>query len=456
MRMTAFEIARLTGGRAMGPDVDVDGASIDSRHVRPGQLFVPLVAERDGHAFIADALAAGAAAYLCSGPPSGGTAIVVEDTAAALAALGAAARGRLPDRVVGITGSVGKTTTKDLLAPVLGRRWRTAANPGSFNNELGVPLTLLGAPEGTEAVVIEMGARGIGHIASLVGLARPTVGVVTTVGVCHTEQFGTVEQVARSKAELVAGLPASGTAVLNAGIPLVAAMAKATSARVLTFGGPPDDGARPVDVTATAITLDGRLRPSFTLHSPWGDADVRLGVHGRHQVTNALAAAAAALACGVAVDDVAGGLAEGTLSKWRMALELAPSGALVINDAYNANPLSMEAALHSLATLDAVRYTAVLGVMAELGDHSAAEHIRVGQLAARLGIRVIAVGTSGYGGEKVDTAQDAAALLGSMGAGDAVLVKGSRAAGLETLAGRLTAAEGTAARVGPTASSQEV
>jgi UDP-N-acetylmuramoyl-tripeptide--D-alanyl-D-alanine ligase len=433
MRLQASEMARAVRGSLVGPDTEVDGATIDSRQGAGGKLFVPVRARRDGHDFIDDALAAGAAAYLTAAPPRGGTAIVVDDTVAALAAAGAAARDLLPDRVVGITGSVGKTSTKDLLAAVLARRWRTAASARSFNNELGVPLTLLDAPGDSEAVVVEMGARGVGHVAALCAVARPTVAVVTTVGKAHTEQFGTVEQVARSKGELVESLPADGMAILNAEVELVASMAARAPGAVVTFG------LASGDVRAGDLRLDAELRPRFRLLSPWGEADVRLAVRGEHQVGNALAAAAAALACGMEPEEVAAGLASAELSPWRMELARSPEGALVLNDSYNANPVSTAAALRSLARLDAARRTAVLGVMAELGAHGPEEHRRTGALAAELGIRLIAVAAPDYGGEQVDDVDAALAALGPVGEGDAVLVKGSRAAGLERLAGKLIA-----------------
>ncbi len=431
MKLQASEMARAVQGSMVGPDAEVDGATIDSREAVGGRLFVPVRARRDGHDFIADALAAGAAAYLTSAPPRGGTAIVVDDTVAALGAAGAAARHLLPDRVVGITGSVGKTSTKDLLAAALARRWRTAASARSFNNELGVPLTLLNAPSDSEAVVVEMGARGEGHVAALCAVARPTVGVVTTVGKAHTEQFGTVERVARSKSELVRSLPADGVAVLNAEVELVAAMAAVAPGMVLTFG------LAAGDVRAAGVRLDPELRGRFRLLSPWGEADVVLGVRGEHQVANALAAAAAALACGMVPEEVAEGLATAELSPWRMELARSPEGALVLNDSYNANPVSTAAALRSLARLDVPRRTAVLGIMAELGPGAPEEHRHIGALAADLGIRVIAVAAPDYGGEQVDDTDAALAALGALGEGDAVLVKGSRAAGLESLAGRL-------------------
>jgi UDP-N-acetylmuramoyl-tripeptide--D-alanyl-D-alanine ligase len=433
MRLQASELARAVDGSLVGPDAQIDGATIDSRQSAGGRLFVPVRARRDGHDFIEDALAAGAAAYLTAAPPRGGTAIVVDDTMAALTSAGGAARDRLPDIVVGITGSVGKTSTKDLLAAVLSRRWRTAASARSFNNELGVPLTLLNAPDDSEAVVVEMGARGVGHVAALCAVARPTIAVVTTVGKAHTEQFGTLEQVAQSKGELVESLPADGVAVLNAEVELVAAMAARAPGMVLTFGTASGD------VRAGGVTLDAELRPRFRLLSPWGEADVRLGVRGEHQVANALAAAAAALACGMGPEEVVVGLESAELSPWRMELARTPEGALVLNDAYNANPVSTAAALRSLARLDAVRRTAVLGVMAELGPDGPEEHRRIGALAAGLGIRLVAVAAPDYGSEQVDDVDAAVAALGPLGEGDAVLVKGSRTAGLERLAERLLA-----------------
>ncbi|MCR8899970.1 UDP-N-acetylmuramoyl-tripeptide--D-alanyl-D-alanine ligase, partial [Gordonia sp. GONU] len=313
MHFLASEIAASVGGELIGPDVQVDGASIDSRSVRPGQLFVPIVAERDGHDFIPAALESGAAAYFTSqDEATRGTAIRVPDTALALADLGRAVRRRIPDRVVGITGSVGKTSTKDLLAGVLQTTYRTAASEKSFNNELGLPLTLAGAADDVEAVVLEMGARGIGHIDLLCSIARPTVGVITRVEGVHLELFGDIESVARAKGELVESLPADGIAVLNADHRYVAAMADRTSARVLRYGLSPD-----ADVYASDIVVDDELRASFRLHTPWGSTDVRLGARGEHQVPNALAAAAAGGGLGVAIEDIATGLSAAGLSRLR-------------------------------------------------------------------------------------------------------------------------------------------
>ncbi|MBW3547755.1 MAG: UDP-N-acetylmuramoyl-tripeptide--D-alanyl-D-alanine ligase [Actinobacteria bacterium] len=435
MRFRASEVAAAVGGRLAGPDVDVDGAAIDSRLVTGGELFVPVVAGRDGHDFVTAALDAGAAAYLTARGPVGGTAVVVDDTGAALAALGRAARARLPERVVAVTGSVGKTSVKDLAAAILGRRGPIAASARSFNNELGVPLTLAGAPDEAWAAVVEMGSRGRGDLRQLCSIARPTVGVVTVVAPVHTETFGTVDDVARAKAELVEALPADGTAVLNADDARVRAMAEVTAAAVVTFGTTGD-----ADVSAGAVELDGQLRASFRLRCSAGEADVRLEVPGRHQIGNALAATAAALAAGATLDDVVGGLEGARLSEWRMALGRSPAGAVVLNDAYNANPTSTGAALRALAELDAERRVAVLGTMAELGETSADEHRAVAALAADLGIRVVAVAEPAYGTELVDDMDAAIAALGPLGHGDAVLVKGSRVARLERLAARLLGA----------------
>jgi UDP-N-acetylmuramoyl-tripeptide--D-alanyl-D-alanine ligase len=450
MRLRVAEIAAATGGHLVGPDVTVDGASIDSRDLAPGALFVPIVDARDGHDFVTGAVARGAAAYLTARPaPEPGaeaaTAIVVADTAAALLAVGRLARTRLdggarPATVVGITGSVGKTTTKDLLAAALATTLRTAASLRSFNNELGVPLTLVNAPDDTEAVVVEMGARGRGHIALLCSIAHPTIAVVTAVEMVHTELFGSLDEVAEAKGELVEALPTDGAAVLNGDNPRVAAMATRTTARVLTFGRGDHPGG--VDLWAEDVTLDDDLRPRFVLHSPWGRAPLHLAVRGRHNVANALAAAGAALLAGVPLDGLARGLEHADLSAGRMDLRRALSGALVLDDAYNAGPASVTAALHALVALGRPRSTAVLGVMAELGPEGPAAHRALAEEADRLGVRVIAVDAPDYGptAEHVIDRDAALARLradGGPDGDDAVLVKGSRVAGLEAVAAAL-------------------
>ena len=443
VRFALSDVAGIVGGELLGADVAVEGVSTDSRTLTAGELFVPLIAERDGHEFIVAAIEAGAAACLTRGDRLGDLhrrgvpLVVVTDTGTALGALGAAARARFGGRVVAITGSVGKTSTKDLLVATLGGVGTVHASPASFNNAIGVPLTLLGAT-GTEwALVAEIGTNAPGEIADLAALARPEVGVVTAVAAAHTAAFGTVDGVAREKSELVAALPPSGAAVLNADDPRVAAMAARTEAQVVTYGF--DEG----DVRAGAVTLDSGLRASFELATPWGRAPVRLQAAGLHTAHNALGAAAAALVLGVDIVAVTDGLGRAELSPWRMAVATAPSGALVINDAYNANPASAAAALRALAAAPARRRIAVLGVMAELGDHHGAEHAAVAALAAELGIEVLAVAESAYGAATVPDAAAAVAALGPLVVGDAVLVKGSRVAGLEGLAATLLGASGT-------------
>ncbi len=435
MEFWASEIAAAVEGDHIGEDVVVRGAGIDSRELGMGQLFVPIVADRDGHDFVGAAVDRGAAAYLSSRGSIGGTgaaAIEVADTAVALTALGSTARDRLAGAVVGVTGSVGKTTTKDLAAAVLARTFATHANLRSFNNELGVPLTLVNAPDGTEAAVIEMGARGPGHIAELCAVARPTIGVVATVEQVHTELFGSIGQVAVAKRELIEALPDDGAAVLYADNPLVAAMADVAPGRVVTFGRGAD-----ADVRAIDVEVDELLRPRFRLRTEVGSIDVALWVRGAHNVANALAAAAVGLVAGVPLVEIAAGLADGSTSPWRMDLRTAPSGARVLNDAYNAGPASMRAALDALAHLRASRRVAVLGTMAELGVDGEALHRAIAAHAASLDIELIAVGTDAYGVEPVGDVDDAIARLGPLGDDDAVLVKGSRVTGLERVAAAL-------------------
>jgi UDP-N-acetylmuramoyl-tripeptide--D-alanyl-D-alanine ligase len=433
----ALELARALGGELVGADEVVRGLAIDSRTLRPGQLFAAIRAERDGHDFVAAAVDAGAAACLVERPVGSGPCVVVPDVPAALQDLARLVRDRLGaadlgDRVVGITGSVGKTTTKDLLAGVLATTYRTAASERSFNNELGVPLTLANAPADTEAAVIEMGARGAGHIGLLCSMARPSIGVVTVVASVHTEHMGGLGAIAEAKRELVESLPATGLAVLNADDERVAAMAGHTAAEVLTFG---DSG----QVRAVDVAVDAELRATFRLESPWGTVPVQLGVRGAHNVANALAAAAPALWLGVTPERVASGLATAPASPWRMELVRTEDGPVVLNDAYNAGPASMAVALRALSSLDAQRRIAVLGVMAELGDDAVAEHRRIAELAADLGIELVAVGCDLYGVEPLDGPEAAVAALAGLGPEAAVLVKGSRVAGLEAVAAGLGA-----------------
>ncbi len=341
MLLRLSEIAAATGGTLVGDDCVVDGVSIDSRDLASGSLFVPIVAARDGHDFIADARAGGAAAHLAGRRAGPEPYVLVGETTEALQRLANACRRARDPAVVGITGSVGKTTTKDLLRAALAPCRRVHASTRSFNNELGVPLTLLQAPDDAEVVVTEMGARGIGHIALLCSIAEPSVGVVLAVGAAHTELLGDLDGVALAKGEMVESLAPSGHAVLNADDPRVIAMRSRTVATVLTYGSAGE-------VRARDLSVDAELRPRFTVDSPWGHAEVRLSSAGVHTVGNALAAIAAAMVVGGDLEAVAAGLADADVSPWRMEVARTPSGATVVNDAYNANPMSMHAAIDAL------------------------------------------------------------------------------------------------------------
>lgn len=433
MHFRSLEVADATGGRLVGPDVPIDGVSFDSRSITPGQLFVPLVAERDGHDFVGAALERGAAAYLTARAPQGGTAIVVPDTLQALMDL-AAVRSRLAAAtVVGVTGSVGKTSTKDLAWAALGASRRTWANERSFNNDQGLPTTVLNAPDDTEVMVLEMGMRGFGEIARLCRIAPPTIGVVTRVAEAHSDRVGGIEGVARAKAELVDALPTSGVAVLNADDPRVRAMASRCAGSVLLFGETSGS-----DVCVEHVVLDDSARASFSVATPWGRVDVRLGVSGRHMALNAAAALAVV---GVVGGDLAAGasaLADVRLTAMRMEVLATASGTVVLNDCYNANPTSMRAAIDALTALPASRRVAVLGVMAEISD-AEAEHRAIARYAADRDVALVAVGTSLYG---VEPSADPLEALGSLAGGDAVLVKASRAAGLERLAAGIVSACG--------------
>jgi UDP-N-acetylmuramoyl-tripeptide--D-alanyl-D-alanine ligase len=431
MRFSARVVAAATGGRLVGPDVDIDGVSFDSRALLPGQLFVPIEGDRDGHEFIAGALDRGAAAYLTSRPAVGGTAIEVPDTLRALMALATAQRASFDGPVIGITGSVGKTSTKDLAWAALGASRRTWANERSFNNEQGLPTTLLNTPADTEVLMLEMGMRGFGQISELCDIARPSIGVVTRVAEAHSELVGGIEGVARAKAELVEALPSSGVAVLNADDHRVRAMRGRTGADVLLFGEATD-----ADVRVTTVVLDELARPTCTMVTPWGAVRVSLAVSGRHMALNAAAALACVGAVGGDLEAGAAALSNVVLTAMRMEVRRTASGAVVLDDSYNANPTSMRAAIDALVDLPATRRVAVLGLMAEISD-PADEHLAVAKYAARRGVELLAFGTDLYGIEPVADVDAAVTALGSLAGGDAVLVKGSRVVGLEHVAAAL-------------------
>ncbi|MFF3658030.1 UDP-N-acetylmuramoyl-tripeptide--D-alanyl-D-alanine ligase [Streptomyces olivochromogenes] len=458
--LSLAEIAAVVGGQTYDipdPAVQVTGPVVrDSREVEPGSLFVAFVGERvDGHDFAEAVVAAGAVAVLAS-RPVGVPAIVVEDVQAALGALARHVVERLGATLVALTGSAGKTSTKDLIAQVLRSKAPTVFTPGSLNNEIGLPLTALSATEETRFLVLEMGARGIGHISYLTHLTPPRIGLVLNVGTAHIGEFGGREQIAQAKGELVESLPpseAGGVAVLNADDPLVRAMASRTKARVIFFG---ESGE--ADVRAENVRLTDAGQPAFRLHTPSGCSDVTMRLYGEHHVSNALAAAAVAHELGMSADEIALALSEaGSLSRWRMEVTERPDGVTVVNDAYNANPESMRAALRALAAMGKAtqaqggRTWAVLGQMAELGDEALAEHDAVGRLAVRLNVsKLVAVGgreaswlqlgayNEGSWGEEsvhVSDAQAAVDLLRSeLRPGDVVLVKASRSVGLERVA----------------------
>ena len=444
-------VATVTGGRLDGEDQAVSGVDIDSREVRSGDLFVALSGEHaDGHDFLGQALHAGAAGALVQREGErGGPLVIVDDTGRALLELAADERRGLSATVVGITGSTGKTSVKDLTSAVLASRFRVHASPRSFNTEVGVPLTLLTAEPTAEVVVCEMGSRGRGHITLLTEAARPHVGVVTNVGLAHMEMFGSREAVADAKAELVEALPDDGIAVLNADDPVVREFDRRTRARVLRFGIAQD-----ADVRGEDLTLDRDGRSSFTLVTPAGTERVELSVAGEHMAWNALAAAACGVGLGLTPGECAAGLKEARVSPWRMEVLESPSGLRILNDAYNANPSSMAAALRAARVMaGGGRCVAVLGEMAELGSIAGEEHGRLGELVARLGIdRLVTVGEAaqaiaisavreGVEPDRVtrcSTLEEALeTLLADVRPDDLVLVKASRAVGLERLAERL-------------------
>ncbi len=457
--LTLAEVASATGGRldaVADPAVRVTGPVVtDSRELGPGGLFVARLGEaQDGHDFASAAVDAGAVAVLAA-RPVGVPAIVVDDTEVAFGRLARAVLDRLPQvTVVGVTGSSGKTTTKDLLAQVLEPLGPLVAPPGSYNSEIGVPLTVLRVDESTRTLIVEMGARRAGHIANLCGIAPPRVGLVLNVGSAHLGEFGDRETIARAKAELVEALPPDGVAVLNADDQVVRRMAEQTQAQVVMVGESVH-----ADVRAEDVALDGAGRASFRLVTTDGEARVTLRLVGEHQVSNALAVAGAALSLGMPLADVASRLSAALpRSRWRMEVTERPDGVTVVNDAYNANPESMRAALKTLATLRAAgpaggRTWAVLGEMRELGESSIAEHDAIGRLAVRLNVsRLVAVGDGAraihqgaslegsWDGESawvpdVDAAFDL--LRAELRPGDVVLVKSSRDAGLRFLGERL-------------------
>ncbi|HEY2698340.1 MAG TPA: UDP-N-acetylmuramoyl-tripeptide--D-alanyl-D-alanine ligase [Pseudonocardiaceae bacterium] len=493
IRLTLRQIAEIVGGRlhgASGDEVITGGVEFDSRAVGAGDLFVAMPGARvDGHDFAAGAVRQGAVAALTAreltgpdGPvpsvvvdplgPTGSTVYALAgDTdgsgaavLAAMATLAGAVLERLAANgltVVGVTGSAGKTSTKDLIAHLLRQLGPTVAPPESFNTELGTPWTALRADEDTRFLVLELSARGIGHIATATSWAKPKVGAVLNVGRSHLGEFGSQEQIAVAKGELVESLPAEGIAVLNADDRLVAAMHGRTKARVVYFGQ-----SEQAQVRAANIVLDDDARASFELHTPGGSTGVTLGLHGAHMVPNALAAAAIALELGADLDTVAKGLSSAVpMSRRRMEVTNRPDGVTIVNDSYNASPEAMREALKTLATMgrsgEGRRTWAVLAAMGELGEDSVTVHDEIGRLAVRLDIgKLVVVGEAAaaihqgaslegsWGEESVlvpDVDAAVALLRAELRPGDVVLVKAAKAQRLWRVAEALVATSGGAA-----------
>jgi UDP-N-acetylmuramoyl-tripeptide--D-alanyl-D-alanine ligase len=498
IELSLAQIAEIVGGHLADIGAEQAAATrvtgtveFDSRAITSGGLFLALPGARsDGHDFAAAAVAAGAVAVLAARPvgvpaivvcpdpgsdaDAGGTASVLEyDTdgsgVAVLAALGKLAAAVAAElvagglRIVGITGSSGKTSTKDLIAAVLAPLGEMIAPPGSFNNELGHPWTVLRATRSTDYLVLEMSARHQGNIAALAAIAPPSIAAVLNVGTAHLGEFGTREAIAATKSELPQAVPATGVVILNVDDPVVAQMADKTAARVVRVSRSADVLATEecADIWAENIILDPFARPAFTLHAGGAQVNVSLAVHGDHQVSNALCAAAVGLECGASLDQVATALgAAGPVSRQRMQVSTREDGVTIINDAYNANPDSMRAGLKALAWMGREgspesRSWAVLGEMAELGDDAISEHDGIGRLAVRLDVsRLVVVGTGrpmnamlhgavmeGSWGAEATAVADADAALdllrAELRAGDVVLVKASNSAGLGALADAL-------------------
>ncbi|MBE0447695.1 MAG: UDP-N-acetylmuramoyl-tripeptide--D-alanyl-D-alanine ligase [Actinobacteria bacterium] len=455
--LTVKEIVDSVNGKLLYglPDFKVNGVSIDSRAVSPGDLFIPLRGKNDGHAYIADAIRGGASGFLIESrvvrkdkfSAPGGTlfTIEVEDGLRALQAIAVHHRKKLSAKVIGVTGSTGKTTTKDMLSCILSRKMQVISTAKNHNNEIGVPLTILRAGQSTSALIIEMAMRGLGQIKELAEIAVPDIGVVTNIGQAHIELLGCEETIARAKSELIEAIPPDGVVVLNADDIWTPNIIESTRAKIFTYGI--TNG----DVRGSEIEIDelGRAFFRLTIGNYLGHV-VRLAVPGRHNVYNALAATAVAIKMGIRVDDIRIALAECRPSAMRMEVFSTDDNVLILNDAYNANPTSMHAALSTLMDVETKgRRIAVLGDMLELGRISSEAHMQIGEVVASLGVNIlIAVGKesqliaesavrAGMSTKAVITCPDsdtAAKLLKQLAMhGDVVLVKASRGIGLEAV-----------------------
>jgi UDP-N-acetylmuramoyl-tripeptide--D-alanyl-D-alanine ligase len=427
VQLRASEIAEIVGGQVIGEDVTVDGVQFDSRSDVYGRLFVAIEAERDGHDFVDHAFSRGASCALVSHEIAGttGTLVRVNDTMRAFSLLAKKVRSTFlaSAAVVGVTGSVGKTSTKNLIAGALSSKV-VSSSPKSFNNEQGVPFTLLNAMSESEVVVVEMGMRGFGEISSLCEIARPTVGVVTAVGEAHTVRLGGIDGVARAKSELVRAIDADGLAVLNADDERVFAMASICAGSVLTYG-------MTGDVASTHLEMDEVGRYWFAFSSPWGDGEVALQIPGLHMVQNALAAIAVGGSLNVALESVVAGVEAVAAEDHRMVIHQLEVGSVIIDDCYNANPTSVMAALRTISDLQVSKRIAVLGEMAEV-DQAEQAHRAIADAARDLDIEIVAIGTDLYG--VPGTQQVPRGVIDALVSGSAgVLVKGSRVVGLERI-----------------------
>jgi UDP-N-acetylmuramoyl-tripeptide--D-alanyl-D-alanine ligase len=460
--LTAGAAARLTGGVLYGEAAAAwTGCAIDSRALTPGMLFVALPGERtDGRRFIGAAFAAGAAAVLCGPtpqrPPAGRALIAAADPLAAMQELARARRALLQARVVAVTGSSGKTTTKDLTAAVLAVRWRTHKSEGNHNNEIGLPLTVLNAPAGTEMLALEMGMRGPGQIAALCRVCPPDAGVLTNIGAAHMEMLGSQENIARAKWELMDNLTPDGLAVLNAEDEWCAALGNRRSGAKVYYGTAGRYARPAVRAVSWRPALGAGLSTLLRVTAEEGgrreEAEVTLPLAGEHNVLDALAALTAGRRYGVSLAAGAAALATARISAGRLETFAGEGGSTIIDDAYNANPLSMLASLRVLAERGGRQTIAVLGDMYELGAAEAEQHRRVGAAAAALGLgRLVGTGelgaqisagalAAGMAPAAVSSCRDTSAALAGVRRilkeelpGAWVLVKGSRKMGMEEI-----------------------
>jgi len=477
------EIAPAVNGKIRQGDREtvIRRVSTDTRTLKKGDLFVPLKGDNfDGHRFIGEALEKGASGFLTTEWNSKAKSkpkleldnsiavIEVDDTLKAYQDIAHYVRERLAARVVGITGSTGKTSTKDMLASILSRSMKISYPPENYNNEIGVPFTILQADEKTEVIVLEMAMRGLGQIHELAEIGRPDIGVVTNIGVAHFELLGSEEMIFEAKSELMKSLDADGRAVLNQDDPKVMKLRDLTRASIVTFGMD-----KKADIFCSNVTLDSQGCVSFDLHLKDGDAvPVALPVPGKYNIYNALAAAAVSFILGVSSQVIKTGLERATLSSMRMEVLTTPSGLTILNDAYNAAPDSMKAALETLKEVSGqarhggqVRSVAILGDMLELGALTAVSHLQVGSMAADAGVdllitigekaQLIAEGASkaGVDSEKIrsfgEITEGSDELFKLVSPGDVILVKASRAMKFENVVKVLVGAD-VSVRPGPT------